>query len=297
MTMRKTMPLGVTGVMLPELDLDEQLSLCRELGITHYVARPRVTPDRVLDQPWSSHGNHRFNLPPQRLADEGRAIGDRIRGAGLVPFCTVPAETADADDAAHLLNFRGAAEAGFDRVKITPIAYPQGLFDYADYLARARQRYRKLCDLAKPFGQRIIIEMHANNGASAPGLARAMLDGFDPAELGVIVDLPNYAREGFVEPGLALSVLSPWIDHVHLGGLRRVKGAYDRFGFVKTGGQMCSMAESDLHIPSWLELMHTLGRDVPLIIEDYSAGMTGPAKARRAVAEVTPVLHALYAKA
>jgi len=33
--------------------------------------------------------------------------------------------------------------------------------------------------------------------------------------------------------------------------------------------------------------------EVPLIIEDYSSGMTGAAKVRRTVREVTPVLEAL----
>ena len=36
------MELGVTGVMLPELDFDEQIALCRSLGITRYQYRPRV---------------------------------------------------------------------------------------------------------------------------------------------------------------------------------------------------------------------------------------------------------------
>jgi len=288
-----TMPLGVTGVMLPEMDLDEQIALCVELGVTHYVARPRLIGDKQRDQPYSSHGNHKYDLTPQRLLEEGAAIGEQIRAAGLTTFCTVPRGSADAPDEEHDLNFRGAAAAGFSRVKITPISYPKGLFDYADYVDAAVARYRELCAMAKPMGLKIIIEMHANNGASAPGLARYILQEFDPDELGVIIDLPNYAREGYVEPGLALSAVRDWIDHVHLGGLRRVKGAYDEHGFVKTGGMMCSLSESDVYIPEWLAMLHGLGIEVPLIIEDYSPGMTGAAKVRRTVREVTPVLESL----
>jgi len=293
MSDKKTLPLGVTGVMLPELDLDEQLALCGELGVTHYVIRPRVIPQRAAGEPYHSHGNHKFDLTPTRFAEEGAAIGERIRAAGLTPFCTVPAENADASDDAHALNFRGAAAAGFSRVKVTPINYPKELFDYPDYLEQAVARYRALCDLAKSYHLKLIIEMHAGNAASAPGLARLILQRFDPAELGVIIDLPNYAREGFVEPVLALSVLEPWIDHVHLGGLRRVKGERDELGFVRTGGEMCALVDSDLHIPTWLRVLHGLGREAPLIIEDYEKGMTGEAKLRRAVEQVEPVLEGL----
>jgi len=288
------LPLGVTGVMLPELDLGEQLALCAELGVTHYVIRPRVTPERAAGQPYHSHGNHKFDLTPGRFADEGEAIGEQIRTAGLTPFCTVPAENADAPDEQHEQNFRGAAAAGFSRVKVTPINYPKELFDYPTYLDKAVARYRALCDLAKPYNLKLIIEMHAGNSASAPGLARLILQQFDPGELGVIIDLPNYVREGFVEPVLALSALAPWIDHVHLGGLRRVKGMRDGMGFVQTGGEMCALVDSDLHIPTWLRQLHGLGREVPLIIEDYEQGMTGEAKLRRAVEQVTPVLEGLH---
>ncbi len=288
-----TLPLGVTGVMLPELDLAEQLSVCAELGLTHYVIRPRVIADKAVGQPYHSHGNHKFDLTPTRFAERGAAIGEQIRAAGLVPFCTVPQENADAPDESHELNFRGAAAAGFTRVKITPINYPKELFDYPEYLKRAVARYRALCDLAKPYNLKVIIEMHQGNGASSPGLARLMLQPFDPAELGVIVDLPNYAREGFVEPRLALSVLEPWIDHVHLGGLRLVKGERDELGYVKTWGEMCALVDADLHIPTWLGLLSRLGREVPLIIEDYEKGMTGEEKLRRAVKQVTPVLEGL----
>jgi len=37
-------PLGVTAVMLPELDFPEQLALLKKHGVTHYSLRPRNIP-------------------------------------------------------------------------------------------------------------------------------------------------------------------------------------------------------------------------------------------------------------
>ena len=84
-------PLGVTAVMLPELDFADQIALCRECGVTHYSIRPRIIADDQQDQPYSSHGNHKFDLTPARLVEEGAAIRAQLASAGMTPFGTLPA--------------------------------------------------------------------------------------------------------------------------------------------------------------------------------------------------------------
>jgi len=64
------MELGVTAVMLPELDFDEQIALCQELGIRYYQYRPRIIPPDQRDKPYSNWGNHKFDLTPERLVRE-----------------------------------------------------------------------------------------------------------------------------------------------------------------------------------------------------------------------------------
>lgn len=288
--MMQQMPLGVTAVMLPELGLDEQVALCVELGVTHYVFRPRTIPQAARGGPWHSHGNHKFDLTPQRLIDEGPTFRATLESAGMTPFCTVPAGTADDPDDLFKRYLDGTAASGCGRIKVTPPPYPAGVFDYPAYLDRAIGRYRELCDLARPHDIKIVIEMHAGNSAASPGLARNLVAAFDPRHLGVIVDLPNFAREGFVEPGLAVSVLRPWIDHVHLGGLRRTPGDYDARGFRQSGVQMCALTESDLHIPTWIERIAEAAPAAPLVIEDYSGHMPGGLKLRLNVEAVKRVM-------
>lgn len=279
--MRHPLPLGVTGVMLPDLDFPEQVALCRELGVTHYVFRPRYIPDAARSKPYQSHGNHKFDLTPERLITDGSSLRRELEAAGMTAFCTVPADNADAPDDTFRKHLDGCAACGARRIKITPINYPHaGLFDYEDYLARARGRYAQLCGLAEPYGVKVVIEMHTGNGAASPGLAYAMVSGFDPAQLGVIIDLPNFAREGFVQPNLALSVLRPWVDHVHLGGARRTPGERDAIGFRKSGTEFCALAGSDLYIPAWLEAVAAANPEAPLIIEDYSPSPSPAQKVR-----------------
>ena len=230
--------LGVTAVMLHELDFEQQLALCRELGVTHYVYRPRVIGDKARGQPTSDWGNHRFDLTPRRLLEEGPRLRVAVEGAGLVPFATVPRLTADADDQALALHFDGAAAAGAARVRVNPPAYPKEAFDFEAYLAQTIGHYQRAAVLAKTRGVKPVIEMHGGTSACGPGLARWIVREFDPAELGVILDLPNAVKEGYVEPRLAVSAVGPWIDHLHVGGARRTEGRRDERGFRLAGARV-----------------------------------------------------------
>lgn len=294
MTATKLLPLGVTGVMLPELGFEEQLALCRALGLTHYVYRPRTIPESAKGQPFGNWGNQKFDLTPQRLLDEGVYLREKVEAAGLVPFGTVPNLLVDAPEAELRLHFQGAAAAGARCVRVNPPNYPhEVVFDYPKYLGETIERYRAAVALARPHDVKLVIEMHAGNAATSPGLAWNIVRHFEPAHLGVIVDLPNFAREGFVSPSLAVSVLGDWIDHAHFGGCRRVEGVPDERGFRRSDAVFCGITESDLHVPTWARHLASLGREVPLIIEDYTPNMPGAARLTREAAAARRMLEGL----
>lgn len=281
-----SLPLGVTAVMLPELDFDEQIDLCVELGVSHYTFRPRQITDRQRGEAYSNWGNHKFDLTPQRLASEGAELSQRLRAAGLTPFGTVPAAAVTDDDDAIRLHLDGAAAAGAGRVRMMPPGYPLRPFDYQALLDDALRRYDRAVQLARPRGVKLVIETHAGSLAASPALAWNLVRRFDPSDVGVIFDLPNFAREGGVNPHLAVSVLRPWIDHCHVGGCQRVERGADAWGFRLVDTRMCAIAQSDLHVPTWLEALVQSGVRVPLVIEDYSPGLSGAERLRRSVAEL-----------
>ncbi|HEX7008552.1 MAG TPA: TIM barrel protein, partial [Phycisphaeraceae bacterium] len=188
---------------------------------------------------------------------------------------TVPQVSADQPDEELTLHFRGAAAAGAPRVRVAPPAYPAQVFDYAQYLQKTREAYRRAVELARPHGVKIVIEMHCRTSATSPGLAYQIVQGFDPADLGVIPDLGNFSIEGAITPHLAVSVLRDWIDHCHIGGSRRVQSDYDEAGFRRTSHVMCPLAESELPIAAWLKALATLNRPIPLVIEDYTPNVPG----------------------
>lgn len=288
------LPLGVTAVMLPELTFDEQIALCSELGVTHYSIRPRVIPEGQRDKPWGNWGNHKFDLTPDRLLKEGQAIAKQLRDAGLTPFGTVPGLAAEADEDELKKHFEGAANAGAGRVRVQPPGYTKGeLFDYPAHVERTVAAYKRAVDIAKPFGQKLVIETHRGTHVCAPGLAREVCKHFDPSEVGVIFDIANYSGEGEVNPFLAVSVIGDWIDHVHIGGGRRAFGEYDEAGFRKVAHMMTKMTEGDLYIPDWLAALKLLGREVPLVIEDYTPHIPGALRLRDSATALHRALESL----
>jgi sugar phosphate isomerase/epimerase len=286
-----TLPLGVTAVMLPDMDFDEQIALCQELGITHYSLRPRMIPENMRDQPWSNWGNHKFDLTPQRLLREAPEIRRKLLDAGLTPFGTLP--RAEVDDGDLAMHFEAAAKVGAGRVRVGPGAYPKGHFDYPQWLEQTVGRFAKAVALAKPLGVKIVIETHARSFAASPALAWNICRHFSPDEVGTIFDIANFNIEGNLQPNLAVAVLDRYIDHCHVGGSQLYTSGYDQFNCRKPAYQMCPMTESNLHIPSWIAALHQSGLTAPLIIESFTANVSGELRLREAVGVLRRVLGSL----
>lgn len=279
------MRIGVTAVMLPEIDFDEQVALCASLGVGFYQYRPRAIPEAERGKPPSPWGNHRFDLTPERLLREGDRLTARLREAGIEPWGTVPSASTAHSDEALRLHVEGAARAEAGRLRIAPPPYPDRPFDLDDYLRRLIERYAEIVErLTRPAGLKVLIETHCLSIAACPGLAWTICRPFAPRDLGVIWDVQNYTREGALAPILAVSTLRDWIDCVHMGGGRRLEGDRDRFGCRTERFESCPLEDSDLPAPRWLAVLREAGIDPPIIVEDFGAYADGPGRLERCVA-------------
>ena len=271
----------------------QQIDLCRQTGVTHYSIRPRIIPDEQRDQPWGCWGNHKFDLTPRLLVEQADRIARQLADAGLVAFGTNPATNIDAGDDELKLHFEGAAAVGAGRVRVATAPYPQEPFDYASLLDRVVDRYGQLVARAQPMGLKIVIETHHGSLATSPGLALNICRHFDPSQLGVIFDMPNFAIEGNLVPHLAVAVLGDYIDHCHVGGGRRTPGETDDQGFRKAGHEMCSLSQADLHIPTWIGALHAAKRHVPLVIEDFTGNRTGADNLKHTAGQLRKIVESL----
>lgn len=286
-------PLGVTAVMLPELDFAQQIALCTRLGLTHYSIRPRIIPADQKDAPPGNWGRHAFDLTPQRLLAEGKAIAQQLTAAGMTPFGTVPATSVSASDEELVMHFEGAALAGAGRVRVSPLPCPKQVFDYPKLLAETVAGYKRAVQLARPFGQKIVIETHARTIATSPCLALNICREFDPAELGVIFDISNFNIEGALQPVVAVSVLAPYIDHIHIGGSHRVSTGTDAQGFDIPAIKMTALTQAHLYLPEWIKTLDEAGLHVPIIIEDYTPNMPGALRLERSAGDLKRLVESI----
>lgn len=270
-----TFPIGVTAVMLPELDLPEQIDLLKRAGVTHYSVRPRVIPDAERSKPYSNWGNHKFDLTPERLVREGKAIRKQLTDAGLTVFGTVPAININEPADKLKMHFEGAQIIDAGRVRVAVEPYPSTHFNYPAFIDQTVEKYKRVVEVAKPFGQKVVIETHCFSIAASPALAWNICRHFNPAELGVIFDIANFNIEGGYVPHLAVAVLDAYIDHCHVGGSRRVSGEYDEIGFRQSKTVQTPLTEADLYIPAWVKALHAAGRVVPLVIENFTNAVPG----------------------
>lgn len=275
------MELGVNAVMLPELDFAQQIELCVSAKVKHYQYRPRVIAAEQRDKPYSFWGNHKFDLTPERLLAEGKALTSQLRSAGMEPWGTAPALNVDATDEQLLLHFRGAAAAEAKCVRCNPPAYPKGIFDYPAYLEQTLARYRHAVGLASPLGIKLVIETHSGTASCSPSLAWNICRHFEPRQLGLIMDIANFHREGELNPYLAVSILRDHIDCVHIGGSLREKAKRDEYGCAVTTWAFCDLRDADSYIPTWIAALKTAGLKAPLIIEDYEASVSSEGRLRR----------------
>ena len=288
------MELGVTAVMLPDLDFGEQAALCAELGIRHYQYRPRGIPESQRGAPWGNWGNHKFDLTPERFLAEGAELTRRLRDAGLEPWGTVPQLSADSPDDELKMHFEAAARAEAKCVRVAPSPYPREPFDYGELLGRQVERYGHILDtLSGPLGIKVIIETHCGCLATSPALALNLCKPFPSGRIGAIFDMANFSREGEINPALAVSVLGDYIDCVHIGGGRRLIKDVDALGAKVVAHQMCSLAEGDLYAPAWLKALAATGLEPPLIIEDFTPNVTGADRLRSSAAFLHKALASL----
>jgi sugar phosphate isomerase/epimerase len=282
--------------MLPELDFGQQVQLCHRLGLTHYTLRPREIPQPQRGQPYSFWGNHRFDLTPKTLVEQAAGIRQQLAVLGLTPFGTAPVARSDLDDQTLDLHLRGAAMSGAGRVRINPRPYPRHdpTFDYPALLQQVIDDYGRIAAAAARHGVKVVIETHADTLVSGCALAWNIVRHFDPRQVGVILDVVNFAREGDNVPALAVAVLRRYIDHVHVGGSMRVDAGPDERGFVRWQHVFCPLRQTQTDLAAWCAALRAAGLDhVPWIIEDYTPDRDSHAR----LMDATAALRQLFSDA
>ncbi|MEF3307157.1 sugar phosphate isomerase/epimerase family protein [Paenibacillus sp. GYB003] len=208
------MKFAVFTAMLPEYSPEEAVALLHKHGYDGVEWRVAAVDRGRIEEKPSFWGNNRCTV------DVGSTDGhlERLRRltdeAGLaVPNLGCYLKVGDL--AAAERDMRIAVKLGAPSIRIAVPGYNRTR-PYGELLAEARAYLEGVQELAGRYGVKGLVEMHMNFIAPSAGLARRLVDGFDPARIGVIFDPGNMVYEGYEQYRMGLEVLGDYLAHVHI---------------------------------------------------------------------------------
>lgn len=110
---------------------------------------------------------------------------------------------------------RAARTLGCKRIRVNAPKYDRTKH-YNDIFADAVKGFAKVERLAKQYGIKTDFEMHMGTITPSASAARALASHFDPKFIGVIYDTGNVIYEGLEDYKMALEILGPYLDLIHI---------------------------------------------------------------------------------
>lgn len=205
-----TLKHSVYTVCLPELEPEVAVQEIRQTG---YEGVEWRVYDSTLPPPepaWFLRDN-RCTLDLDETAGARAAELCRAEGlaiVGLSPYIDT-GDTAMVDKA-----MRMAVSCGAPQIRIRG-ALMDGT-PHATLVERTLDFFDDVQKLALSYEVKAAVEIHHGTICPSASATRAILDRFDPAAVGAIMDVGNMAVEGYEDYRIAIPVLGPYLTHVHL---------------------------------------------------------------------------------
>lgn len=163
-------------------------------------------------QPPSFWGNNAALLDTATLEDAVPALADALAHQRL-PCALLSSYHLAAETAVHRRLAAAARRLGCTRIRAT---VPAPATAFASQLAALRRDWRELAAIGAGEGVRFLLELHDQTATPSASAAMRVLEGLDPAAVGVIWDVANTCLEGNEAPALVLAILGPHLAHVHV---------------------------------------------------------------------------------
>jgi sugar phosphate isomerase/epimerase len=229
----------------------------------------RITDQDETDVPGFWAGN-RATWPLTGLEERLAEVDAVTRGAGLA-YSGIGgyARSFERTDVARLL--AATATLGAGRVRVTMPLLKTG--DYRDLFGGARKDLEWATGEAARLGVTVLVELHHETIAASASAALRLVDGLDPATVGVIHDLGNLVIEGHEDHRAAFQMLGPYLQHVHVKNVawRAVATAAD--GTVDWKADWATLREGQADVGAYLRALREHGYDGWVTLEDFSTAV------------------------
>jgi sugar phosphate isomerase/epimerase len=226
----------------------------------------RITDQEPADPPGFWAGN-RATWPLTGLEDRLGDIARTTRDAGL-EFSGLGGyvRSHDRSDVERMLAATAALGAG--RVRVT---MPQlGEDRYPDLFARTREDLEWATGRAAELGVAVLVELHHRTIAASASAALRLVDGLDPARVGVIHDVGNLVIEGHEDYLAAFEMLGPYLAHVHVKNVAWRPGERRADGSVAWSQDWAPLRDGQADLRAYFDALAAIGYDGWVTCEDFS---------------------------
>jgi sugar phosphate isomerase/epimerase len=226
----------------------------------------RVTDQVASEEPGFWAGN-RATWPLTGLESNLDEIARITVGSGLA-YSGIGgyAGCADHENVERML--AATAKLGAERVRVA-MPGPQ-LGAYRTQFASVRADLEWIADRAAAHGVQALIELHHGSVTSSASAAFRLIDGLDPAHVGVIHDLGNLVIEGQEEHSAAFEILGPYLAHVHVKNVAWVPSAPAEDGTVDWHADWATLRGGQADVDAYLAALVRHGYDGWVTLEDFS---------------------------
>ncbi|GIH01973.1 hypothetical protein Rhe02_00400 [Rhizocola hellebori] len=226
----------------------------------------RITDQAEAAEPGFWAGNL-ATWPLTGLEEHLAEIARITHGAGL-QFSGLGGYTR-ADDRSNVERMLAATAAlGAGRVRVTMPALGEG--HYRDLLARTRDDLAWAAQRASEHGVTVLVELHHRTIVASASAAMRLVDGLDPARVGVIHDIGNLVIEGHEDPLAAFQMLGPYLAHVHVKNVAWRPAGTTPGGTVVWAQDWAPLWEGQADLDAYLHALIAHGYDGWVTVEDFS---------------------------
>jgi sugar phosphate isomerase/epimerase len=226
----------------------------------------RITDQVASDDPGFWVGN-RATWSMTGLESNLDEIARITTGAGLA-YSGIGgyAGSADHDNVERML--AATAQLGAERVRVAMPAPKLG--SYHEHFASVRADLEWIAGRAASHGVKALIELHHGTITSSASAALRLVDGLDPANIGVIHDLGNLVIEGQEDHSAAFEILGPYLAHVHVKNVAWVADAPSEDGAVHWRADWATLRGGQADVYAYFAALVRHGYDGWVTLEDFS---------------------------
>jgi sugar phosphate isomerase/epimerase len=163
------------------------------------------------------------------------------------------------------------AALGARRVRVTML--PLGASNYRDLFDAARRDIQWVTERAAHHNVKALVELHHRTIVSSASAAMRLVDGLDPARVGVIHDIGNLVIEGHEDPLAGFQMLGPYLAHVHVKNVAWRPTGTREDGSTVWKEDWAPLRQGQADIAGYFRALRHHGYDEWVTVEDFSTAL------------------------